>query len=85
MSMNEINLFTFYRHSSFMKDVCEGGKKSLFKSAGDDVNNLVCNLGHIVEKLQKQEYVTNDDWINCFRMFNESKQCGALSKVTKGK
>ena len=27
MSMNEINLSTFYRHSSFMKDVCEGEKK----------------------------------------------------------
>lgn len=25
--MNEINLSTFYRHSSFMKDVYEGEKK----------------------------------------------------------
>lgn len=58
-------------------------EESLFKSAKDDVDNLVCNFGHVVEKLQKHEYITNDDWRDCFRMFNESRLGGALFKVTK--
>ena len=59
-------------------------EESLFKSANDDIDNLVCNLGHVVEKLQKHEYITEDDWIKCFRLYNESKVYGALFKVTKG-
>lgn len=66
----------------WLKDYLE--KESLFKSAEDDINNLVCNLGHIVEKLQKHEYITEDDWDNCFELYNESKVYGALFKVTKG-
>lgn len=58
-------------------------EESLFKSAKDDVDNLVCNLGHVVEKLQKHEYITEDDWDNCFELYNESKIYGALFKVTK--
>lgn len=58
-------------------------KESLFNSAEDKINNLNCNLGLIYDKLQKHEYITNDDWDNCFRMFNESRLNGALSKVTK--
>ena len=64
-----------------MKNYLE--EESLFKSAKDDIDNLVCNLGHVVEKLQKHEYITNDDWDNCFRIFNKSRIDGALSKVTK--
>ena len=59
-------------------------EESLFKSAKDDIDNLVCNLGHVVEKLQKHEYITKDDWDNCFELYNESKVYGALFKVTKG-
>lgn len=59
-------------------------EESLFKSAKDDIDNLVCNFGHIVEKLQKHEYITEDDWNNCFELYNESKVYGALFKVTKG-
>lgn len=59
-------------------------EESLFKSAKDDVDNLVCNLGHVVEKLQKHEFITRDDWTNCFRLYNESRMKGALGKVTKG-
>lgn len=55
-----------------------------FKSAENDINNLVCNLGHIIEKFQKHEYITEDDWTNCFRLYNESKVYGALFRVTKG-
>ena len=58
-------------------------KESLFNSAEDEINNLNCNLDLIYDKLQKHEYITNDDWDNCFRMFNESRLNGALSKVTK--
>ena len=59
-------------------------EESLFNSAEDEINNLNCNLGLIYDKLQKHEYITNDDWGNCFRMFNESRLSGALFKVTKG-
>ena len=58
-------------------------EESLFKSAKDDVNNLGCNIGLIYSKLQEHKYITNNDWNNCFRMFNESRLSGALSKVTK--
>ena len=59
-------------------------EESLFNSAEDEINNLNCNLGLIYDKLQKHEYITNDDWGNCFRMFNESRLSGVLFKVTKG-
>lgn len=59
-------------------------EESLFKSAKDDIDNLVCNLGHIVEKFQNHEFVTEDDWTKCFRLYNESKIYGVLRKVTKG-
>lgn len=58
-------------------------EESLFKSAKNDIDNLVCNLGHIVEKLQKHEYITEDDWTKCFKLYNESKVYGALFNVTK--
>jgi hypothetical protein len=56
-------------------------EESLFKSAKNDIDNLVCNLGHIAEKLQKHEYITEDDWLNCFSLYNDSRIDGALSKV----
>lgn len=59
-------------------------EESLFESAKDDIDNLVVNLGHIVEKLQKHEFITRDDWSNCFNLYNESRMEGALHKVTKG-
>ena len=53
-------------------------EESLFKSAKDDVDNLVCNLGHVVEKLQKHEYITEDDWdemirVNLKGLYNSTK------------
>lgn len=66
----------------WLKDYLE--EESLFNSAKDDVNNLVFNLlGHIIEKLQKHEYITRCDWGNCFRLFDDSMGNGTLSKVTK--
>ena len=57
-------------------------EERLFKSAQDELDNFVCNLGHIREKLHKHEYITNDDWENCFQLFNESTVKGDLNKVT---
>jgi hypothetical protein len=54
-----------------------------FKSARNDIDNVVLNLGHIVEKFRNHEYVTEADWRECFRLYNESKINGALYKVTK--
>lgn len=59
-------------------------EEKLFNSAKDEIDNLNCNLGLIYNKLQKHEYITNDDWRDCFRMFNESRLDGVLFKVTKG-
>ncbi len=56
-----------------------------FKLAKDDINNLVYNLGHIVEKLKEHEYITNDDWIKCFELYNKSRGYGVLFKITKDK
>lgn len=58
-------------------------KERLFKSAKYDIDNLVCNLGYVVEKFQNHEYVTEDDWKDCFRLFYDSMKNGALSKVTE--
>ena len=66
----------------WLKDYLE--KECLFKSAKDDIDNVVCNLGHICEKLQKHEYIKQEDWFNCFIMFDKSRLSGALFKVTKG-
>ena len=60
-------------------------EESLFKSAKDEIDNLNCNLSLIYDKLQKHEFVTRDDWCNCFRLFDNSLGNGALSKVTKDK
>ena len=59
-------------------------EEGVFKSAEDDIDILVCNLGHVIEKLQKHEYITNDDWDNCFKIFNKSRLNGALFLITKG-
>ena len=67
---------------SWLKDYLE--KENIFKLAKDDIYNLVCNLDYVVEKLQKHEFITRDDWINCFRLYNESRIHDALFKVTKG-
>lgn len=58
-------------------------EECLFNSAENEINNLNCNLGLIHNKLQKHEYITNEDWVNCFRMFNKSRLDGVLYKVTK--
>ena len=58
-------------------------EESLFKSAEDDIDNLVFNLGHVVEKLQKHEYITKDDWTKCFELYIESLNNGSLNKVTE--
>lgn len=58
-------------------------EEKIFKSAKDEIDNLGCNIGHVVKKLQRHEYISNEDWKNCFARFNKSKECGDLSKVTK--
>lgn len=56
---------------------------ALFTPAINDLDNLVVNLDHIKEKLQRFEKITRDDWNECFEIFNESLKCGSLSKVTE--
>ena len=55
---------------------------ALFTPAISDLDNLVFNLGHVKEKLQNFENISNDDWDKCFKIFNESLKCGSLNKVT---
>lgn len=57
-------------------------RKFFFKSAKNDIE-IILNLSHIIEKLNKHEFITRDDWDNCFELYNESKVYGALFKVTK--
>jgi hypothetical protein len=58
-------------------------EENLFSKAIDEINNLNCNLGHILEKFNRHEYVMRDDWHNCFESFNVSMGHGALKEVTK--
>jgi len=57
-------------------------EEELFNSAKDEIDNLNCNLGLIYDKLQKHEYIKQEDWFNCFKLFNESRLNGILSKLT---
>ena len=57
--------------------------KEDFKPALNDLDNLVCNLGHIKEKLQRFEKITRDEWKVCFKDFDESLNHGSLNKVTE--
>lgn len=55
----------------------------LFLKAKDEINKLNCNLGHILKKFNRHEYVTSTDWHDCFESFNASKNYGAIKEVTK--
>ena len=55
----------------------------IFKSAKDDISNLIFNLNRIQDKLNIHEQISFDDWHKCFELFNESKEFGALKKVTE--
>lgn len=65
----------------WLKDFLE--EEENFRPARMDINHLVCKLNHIIEKLRNHEYITDSDWVNCFRSYNESKLYGALFKVTR--
>ena len=58
-------------------------EEDLFLKAIDEINNLNCNLGHIVARLSRHEYVTKDDWLKCFESFDASLNHGTLKEVTK--
>lgn len=58
-------------------------EEDLFLKAKDEINNLDCNLGHIVARLSRHEYVTKDDWLKCFESFDASLNHGTLKEVTK--
>ena len=58
-------------------------EEDLFLKAKDEVNNLVCNLGHILSRFNRHEYVTKDDWFKCFESFDASMDHGTLKEVTK--
>ena len=55
----------------------------LYTNAIDDIENLVCNLGYVVDKLRKHEDMTEKDWDSCFALFNSSRIEGSLKQVTK--
>lgn len=58
-------------------------EEDLFLKAIDEINNLNCNLGHIIDKFNHHEYVTSTDWHDCFELFNASLNHGSLKEVTK--
>lgn len=60
-------------------------EEDLFLKAKDELNNLNCNLGHILEKFNRHERVTKDDWNSCFESFNVSMDHGTLKEVTEEK
>ena len=58
-------------------------EEKLFDSAIMEIDNLGSNLSMIKDKLKQHKMISEDDWIECFRMFNESKINGELAEVTK--
>ena len=56
-------------------------EEDLFLKAIDEINNLNCNLGHLVDKLRKHERITNTDLNNCFESFNASWNRGSIREV----
>ena len=58
-------------------------EEDLFLKAIDELNNLNCNLGHLMDKLRNHQYITNTDIHDCFESFNASKNHGSIKEVTK--
>ena len=58
-------------------------EEKLFDSAIMQINNLGSNLSKIVDNLKQHKMISEDDWYECFRMFNESRANGELAEVTK--
>lgn len=58
-------------------------ENSMFNSALNDVHNLCCNLGLVIDRFERHDFMTENEWSECFRIFNESREYGSLSKVTK--
>ena len=58
-------------------------EEDLFLKAIDEINNLNCNLGHLVDRLHNHQYITNTDINKCFESFNNSWDKGSISRVIK--
>ena len=58
-------------------------EEKLFNSAIMEIDNLGSNLSMIKDKLKQHKMISEDDWTECFRMFNESRINGELAEVTK--
>ena len=58
-------------------------EEDLFLKAIDEINNLNCNLGHLVSKLRNHQYITSTDIHDCFESFNASYNHGSIKEVTK--
>lgn len=58
-------------------------EEKLFDSAIMEIDNLGSNLSMIKDKLKQHKMISEDDWYECFRMFNESRANGELAEVTK--
>lgn len=58
-------------------------QEEIFKSAINDIDNLVCNLSHIRERLRKHEYIGKGEWKISFELFDESLNNGVLHHVMR--
>lgn len=58
-------------------------EEKIFNTAINEIENLTCNLGYIVNKLRKHNMISEDDWNECFDLFNNCKKYGVLAEVTK--
>lgn len=55
----------------------------IFKSAINDIDNLVDNLNNIIKHLREHEYIGKGEWKACFELFDESLNKGVLHHVTR--
>lgn len=58
-------------------------EESLFSKAKDEIDYLKGNLEQILARLNRHEYLTNNDWSKYFKSFNTSMDYGILKEVTK--
>lgn len=60
-------------------------EEDLFLKAIDEINTLKNNLGSLIQKLRKHQYITNTDIHDCFAMFSTSMEKGPISRVVRDK
>lgn len=58
-------------------------EEGIFNSAIMQIDNLMSNLSKVKDMLSRHKTISEDDWYECFRMYNESRLHGELGNVTK--